>query len=251
MAAVQRAFDSNFFGTVRMVKEFSSLLMESPAAHIVNISSSSGVLPSPFLSIYSASKAALNSTFGDSLRRVRSVWVRHYHSCTFSMRPIVILDSITVTTVCVWSTSACIAFTIILGLFGSSPNSKNYRQFHLKVQPNSVYQPMKEVYDRSFREYVTAQHMSTSNCGCWGLEASPGEMVLRQRIFTVRVVYPSTYALDFIVTKSSSLHTLPGRRFGCLWSTQRINLLALQYDSLSCSLDDVLPVDHDVHGNFF
>jgi 1-acylglycerone phosphate reductase len=57
----------NFFGAVRTVKEFTSLLIQSGAGHIVNISSGTSVMPIPYLAIYGAAKAALNA-WSDTLR---------------------------------------------------------------------------------------------------------------------------------------------------------------------------------------
>ena len=67
IARAQRTFDLNFWGTVRMVKAFTPLLMRSGAGHIVNISSVTGILPIPYLSVYGSAKAALNQ-YSDVLR---------------------------------------------------------------------------------------------------------------------------------------------------------------------------------------
>jgi NAD(P)-dependent dehydrogenase (short-subunit alcohol dehydrogenase family) len=69
-AAVRRIFETNFFGTLAVTQAMLPLLRESPAARIVNLSSSLGSLAvngdptSPYYSArligYNASKAALN-----------------------------------------------------------------------------------------------------------------------------------------------------------------------------------------------
>ena len=67
IASAQKTFDLNFFGPVRMVNAFVPLLRNAPTGHIVNISSGAGILPTPFITMYAAAKAALNQ-WGDSLR---------------------------------------------------------------------------------------------------------------------------------------------------------------------------------------
>ncbi|KAJ7092464.1 NAD(P)-binding protein [Mycena belliarum] len=64
---VKEMFEVNLFGVMRMVQEFSSLLIASGDGRIVNIGSIAGVMPYPFGSAYNASKAALHS-YGDTLR---------------------------------------------------------------------------------------------------------------------------------------------------------------------------------------
>ncbi|KZV74957.1 NAD(P)-binding protein [Peniophora sp. CONT] len=63
----QLTHDLNFWGPVRMIKAFTPLLMRSHAGHIVNISSVTGILPIPYLSVYGSAKAALNQ-YSDVLR---------------------------------------------------------------------------------------------------------------------------------------------------------------------------------------
>ncbi|VDB83168.1 unnamed protein product [Peniophora sp. CBMAI 1063] len=102
----QRTFDLNFWGTVRMVKAFTPLLMRSGAGHIVNISSVTGIIPIPYLSVYGSAKAALNQ-YSDVLR--------------VELTPF----NISVTAV----------------ITGSISNSKNRTtdDFVLKLEPNSPY----------------------------------------------------------------------------------------------------------------
>ncbi|KAK7055539.1 Arabinanase/levansucrase/invertase superfamily protein [Favolaschia claudopus] len=64
---VQAMFDINIFGVMRMVQEFTPLLIASGDGRIVNIGSIAGVMPYPFGSAYNASKAALHS-YGNTLR---------------------------------------------------------------------------------------------------------------------------------------------------------------------------------------
>lgn len=63
----RRQFDTNFFGQIRVIQEALPLLRETKG-RIVNISSISGRLASPYLAPYSASKFALEA-LSDSLRR--------------------------------------------------------------------------------------------------------------------------------------------------------------------------------------
>jgi len=67
MSEWQRQFDANFFGVIRVTKACLPLLREAKG-RVINMSSISGRVASPFLSPYSASKFALES-FSDSLRR--------------------------------------------------------------------------------------------------------------------------------------------------------------------------------------
>lgn len=63
----RRQFETNFFGVIRLTKACLPLIRETKG-RIVNVSSISGRVASPFLSPYSTSKFALES-FSDSLRR--------------------------------------------------------------------------------------------------------------------------------------------------------------------------------------
>ncbi|KAL4938554.1 hypothetical protein BDV06DRAFT_215008 [Aspergillus oleicola] len=66
VAAVQRMFDVNLFGPMRMVHHFHDLLIQA-AGTIVSIGSIGGVTPYVFGSSYNASKAAL-AHWGNTLR---------------------------------------------------------------------------------------------------------------------------------------------------------------------------------------
>ncbi len=63
----RRQFDTNFFGMIELTRECLPSLRESKG-RVVNVSSISGRVASPFLAPYSASKFAMES-FSDSLRR--------------------------------------------------------------------------------------------------------------------------------------------------------------------------------------
>ncbi|KAJ7264912.1 NAD-P-binding protein [Mycena haematopus] len=64
---VRDMFELNVFAPMRMVQEFLPLLIASGKACVVNTGSVAAVVPTPFLSSYNASKAALRS-FGNTLR---------------------------------------------------------------------------------------------------------------------------------------------------------------------------------------
>ena len=66
IADVRRGFDVNFFGLVEVTQTFLPLIRKTKG-RIVNISSTSGLIPAPFLGAYSASKYAVE-TFSDCLR---------------------------------------------------------------------------------------------------------------------------------------------------------------------------------------
>lgn len=56
---IERVFNVNLFGTLRMIKTFLPHLCKQPETHIVNISSMGGFLPVAGQAIYGASKAAV------------------------------------------------------------------------------------------------------------------------------------------------------------------------------------------------
>ena len=58
-AVIQKVFDINFFGTIRLIRAFLPHLFTRPEAHIVNISSMGGFMPFPGQAVYGASKAAV------------------------------------------------------------------------------------------------------------------------------------------------------------------------------------------------
>jgi NAD(P)-dependent dehydrogenase (short-subunit alcohol dehydrogenase family) len=57
--AIERVMNVNFWGTVNMVKAFLPVLLERPAAAILDVSSMGGFLPVPGQAGYGASKAAV------------------------------------------------------------------------------------------------------------------------------------------------------------------------------------------------
>lgn len=59
--AAKRQFDVNFFGMVHLCRAVLPHMRQAGAGRIVNISSVAAVIPIPFQTFYSASKAAINS----------------------------------------------------------------------------------------------------------------------------------------------------------------------------------------------
>ena len=57
--AIERVFNVNWFGTLRMVRAFLPVLLERSEAQLVNFGSMSSVAPLPGQSVYAASKAAI------------------------------------------------------------------------------------------------------------------------------------------------------------------------------------------------
>lgn len=57
----ERLFDVNFFGMVRVTREILPHMRRAGKGRIVNVSSVAAVVPIPFQTFYSASKAAINS----------------------------------------------------------------------------------------------------------------------------------------------------------------------------------------------
>ena len=66
MDAVRATFETNTFGAMAVTQAFLPQLRERRAGVIVNVSSSTTLLPLPMLAVYTASKAALNA-FTESL----------------------------------------------------------------------------------------------------------------------------------------------------------------------------------------
>ena len=58
---IQKIFNVNFFGTVKMCKAALPYMRKNNFGHIVNISSVAGELPIPFQTFYSATKASIES----------------------------------------------------------------------------------------------------------------------------------------------------------------------------------------------
>lgn len=72
LAEIRRAFEVNFFAVIALTQAFLPLLRRGPG-RIVNISSISGLIVSPFLSPYTTSKFALEA-LSDALRVELSPW---------------------------------------------------------------------------------------------------------------------------------------------------------------------------------
>lgn len=66
MAEGKRLFDINIWGTLAMIKAFTSQLIQNKGT-VVNMSSVGGLVNSPWIGIYAASEAALNN-MGETLR---------------------------------------------------------------------------------------------------------------------------------------------------------------------------------------
>lgn len=67
LATTRQMFETNIFGMMAVVQEFTPLLMQSNDACIVNIGSTAALVPFAFSSSYNASKAAVHS-YSETLR---------------------------------------------------------------------------------------------------------------------------------------------------------------------------------------
>ncbi len=92
IAEIQKLFDVNFYGALRLIQAVLPTMREQKSGHIINISSTSGVRALPALGIYAATKFALEA-ISESLAvtvspwniqvalvqpgRVNNAWVKH------------------------------------------------------------------------------------------------------------------------------------------------------------------------------
>lgn len=60
-AEVRALFDTNYFGTLRVIQAVLPLLRQQGSGHILGVSSSLGIVPLPLIGSYCASKAAVES----------------------------------------------------------------------------------------------------------------------------------------------------------------------------------------------
>lgn len=73
VAQARAIFDTNFFGTVRMTRAVVPHMRRQGAGRILNIGSGLGLLPMPYMAIYSASKHALEG-YSESLDHELRTW---------------------------------------------------------------------------------------------------------------------------------------------------------------------------------
>jgi NAD(P)-dependent dehydrogenase (short-subunit alcohol dehydrogenase family) len=59
MSEAQQIMDTNFFGVVRVCREATRIMREGGGGYIINVSAMAGIISTPFQSIYSASKRAV------------------------------------------------------------------------------------------------------------------------------------------------------------------------------------------------
>ncbi|RVT93308.1 SDR family oxidoreductase [Sphingomonas crocodyli] len=76
MEAVRRIFDANLFGTIAMMQAVLPGMRERGSGAIVNIGSSSTYKPLPLLSVYRASKAAMNALTESAAHELAEVGIR-------------------------------------------------------------------------------------------------------------------------------------------------------------------------------
>ncbi len=73
MNEIQEQMDVNFFGAIRVIQEVLPQMRAQKSGHIINISSEQGVYGQPYGSLYTASKAALES-LSEALSLEVSAW---------------------------------------------------------------------------------------------------------------------------------------------------------------------------------
>ncbi|KAJ2819319.1 hypothetical protein FBU31_005575, partial [Coemansia sp. 'formosensis'] len=67
LSQVQKVFDTNFTGLVRLCRTVAPVMMDRRQGTIVNVGSIAGYVASPWVSFYSASKSAVHA-YSDALR---------------------------------------------------------------------------------------------------------------------------------------------------------------------------------------
>ena len=70
-AEVHAVFDTNFFGTLRVIQAALPLLRQQGRGHIIGVSSSLGIVPMPMIGFYCATKAAVESLHESLAREVK------------------------------------------------------------------------------------------------------------------------------------------------------------------------------------
>ncbi|VDB83167.1 unnamed protein product [Peniophora sp. CBMAI 1063] len=119
----KQIFDLNFWGAVCVIKAFTPLLIRSRSGgRIINISSAAGTLPIPYLSMYGASKAALN----------------HYSDV---LRAELVPFNISVT-------------IVVTGAIANSKNKGQGEDFVLRIEPDSLYAWASQIHARAHAKSV-------------------------------------------------------------------------------------------------